>query len=160
MSFSWSLHWHILATNSSCSCHSEKDPSTPSPSPLNTDRGGTCCANRAWDNAVTCSPLLTVLSALLELPWRGSCDLAGEVTSGSNGREGVDTSARGVRMGTSAPGDRVGVTSAGVRSIERDKRPFSSSARSCASNSASRASHLLRSSSRARRRSSSHSFLI
>ena len=51
---------------------------------------------------MTCSPLLTVLSALLELPWRGSCDLAGEVTSGSNGREGVDTSARGLHMGTSA----------------------------------------------------------
>ena len=137
-----------MATNSSCSCHSEKDPSTPSLSPLNTDRGGTCCANRAWDNAVTCSPLLTVLSALLELPWRGSCDLASEVTSGSNVREGVDTSARGVRM--AAPGDHVGVTSAGVHSIKRDKRPFSSAARSCASNRALRASHLLHSSSRAR----------
>ena len=80
----------MLATSSSCSCHSEKVPSTPSPSPLNTDRGGTCCANRAWDNAVACSPLLTLLSALLGLSWRGSGDLPGEVTSGFNGRKGVD----------------------------------------------------------------------
>ena len=77
---------------------------------------------------MTCSPLLTVLSALLELPWRGSGDLAGEVTSGSNGRVGVDTSARGVLMRTSAPGDRVGVTSAGVWFVEHEKRPFSSAA--------------------------------
>ena len=150
----------MLANSSSCSCHSEKVPSTPSPSPLNTDRGGTCCANRAWDNAVACSPLLTLLSALLGLSWRGSGDLPGEVTSGSNGRKGVDTSARGMRMGTSAPGDRVGVTSTGGGSIKRDKHPFSLAAQSCASNHASRASLLLRSSSRAQRRSSSHSFLI
>ena len=78
---------------------------------------------------MTCSPLLTVLSALLKLPWRGSGDLAGEVTSGSNGRVGVDTSARGVLMRISAPGDRVGVTSpAGVWFVKHDKRPFSSAA--------------------------------
>ena len=56
---------------------------TPTPSPLNTDRGGTYCANRSWDNAVTCSPLLTLLSALLGLHWRSSGDLAGEVVFGS-----------------------------------------------------------------------------
>ena len=43
MSFTWSLYWHMMATSSSCSWHSKKDPSTPSPSPLNIGKGGTCC---------------------------------------------------------------------------------------------------------------------
>ena len=49
----------MLATNCSCSCHSMKDPSNSSLSPLNTGRDGTCCASRAWDNTVACFLVLT-----------------------------------------------------------------------------------------------------
>ena len=117
MSFIWSSLWHILANSSSSSCHSTKVPSTPSPSPLNTGRGGTYCPNRAWDNAVTCFPLLTLLSALLGLPWGGD-SLACKVTPGSTDCMDVDTTIRGVGIATSAPGAPVRVTSiAGVRSV-------------------------------------------
>ena len=88
---------------------------------------------------MTCSPLLTLLSALLGLHWRSSGDLAGEVVFGSMvARVLIIHDQQGA--GTSAPGDRVGVTSAGVHPIESNKRLFSSAAQSCASNRASRAS--------------------